>query len=151
TQATLVFRLVNNDRDTHSTVRIRSQPDDPPMASVGLLHDTAPEGPGTEQYHFDRLTNDPTVTGTATDDLGVVLLQAQVDAGAFQAITSTLQNSAYTWNPGTLPPGPHRITVRATDTIGQTHDAVLDFVVNTPPVANAGGPHTVNEGTVVSF
>ena len=45
----------------------------------------------------------------------------------------------------------HTITVRAMDTVGQTSDAVLNFTINTPPVADAGGNRTVDEGTVVDF
>jgi hypothetical protein len=122
-----------------------------PVVTVGLVNDTAPTGPGSAPYLTDLLTNDPRVQGTTDDDEGVVKLEAKVDNGAFVDITSTLQNGHYQWNPGTLSHGTHQITIRATDTANQTNNAVLNFRVNTPPVANAGGNHTVGEGSTVTF
>ena len=43
--------------------------------TVGLTNDTAPDGPGSDPYRSDLLTNDPRVSGTATDDHGITLLQ----------------------------------------------------------------------------
>src|SRR5262249_19262179 len=102
-------------------------------------------------YRTDKLTNDATITGVATDDNGVRKLEAKIDGGALQDITATLTGSTYRYDPGRLPPGPHRITIRATDTIGQTTDAVVDFRVNTPPTANAAGNRTTDEGSTVRF
>ena len=154
-EATLTFRLVNNDSDTESTVTILSvdiaSMARPPSVTIGLLNDTAPAGPGSEPYRTDLLTNDPTVTGTATDDEAVVQLEAQVNDGPFVDITSALTGDTYTFDPGPLPPGPHRITVRATDQQGNAGSSSLDFRVNTPPVANAGPDRTVDEGSQVTF
>ncbi|TVS11512.1 MAG: PKD domain-containing protein, partial [Planctomycetaceae bacterium] len=155
TEATLTFRLVNNDTDTETTVTIVSvditSQATPPSVTIGLLNDTAPDGPGSEPYRTDLLTNDPTVTGTATDDEAVVQLEAQVNDGPFVDITAALIGDTYTFDPGPLPAGPHRITVRATDQHGNAGSSSLDFRVNTPPMANAGPDRTVNEGSQVVF
>ena len=73
TEGTLVFRLVNNDSDEDTTVRILSVElisgdDSRPAVTLGLANDTAPSGPGTDIYLTDKLTNDPTLQGTAVDD-----------------------------------------------------------------------------------
>jgi hypothetical protein len=155
TEATLTFRLVNNDTDTETTVTILSvdvtSQATPPAVTIGLLNDTAPVGPGSEPYRTDLLTNDPTVTGTATDDEAVVQLEAQVNDGPFVDITAALIGDTYTFDPGPLPAGPHRVTVRATDQHGNAGSSSLDFRVNTPPVANAGPDRTVDEGSQVEF
>src|SRR5262249_26229006 len=148
--AKLILRLVNNDRDVGTTVRLPGC-DAPPEATIGLANDTAPEGPGTDVYRTDKLTNDPTVTGTARDDQGVQKLEARVDSGAYVDITATLTGDRFSYNPSPLTPGPHRVTVRVTDTGGQTAEAFVDFRVNAPPVANAGGARTVDEGGTLSF
>lgn len=109
TEATLTFRLVNNDTDTETTVTILSvditSQATPPSVTIGLLNDTAPEGPGSEPYRTDLLTNDPTVTGTAADDEAVVQLEAQVNDGPFVDITAMLIGDTYTFDAGPLPPG----------------------------------------------
>lgn len=159
TNGTLVFRLVNNDADTETTVTILDvvvtgggvNQDEPPQLTVVLENDTAPSGPGTEAYRIDLLTNDPTVTGTVADDQGIDSLEASIDAGNFVDITSTISGGSYSFDPGTLTPGTHSITLRATDTAGQSTEAVLSFTVNTPPIADAGGNRTIEEGTVVNF
>lgn len=102
--ATLIFRLVNNDSETGSSVRILGVgtpgDDDPPQVTVDLENDTAPEGLGVEPYRTDRLTNDSTVVGTATDDLEVVLLEAQIDDGGFTDITGALAGGCAGEPPG---------------------------------------------------
>ncbi len=148
--ASVLLRLVNNDADTGTVVRITGC-DAPPEVNVRLANDTAPEGPGADPYRSDGLTNDPTVAGTATDAQGIRRLEAQVDGRPFQDITATLVNNQYRFTPSQLTPGPHRITVRVTDTGGLTAEAALEFRVNTPPVANAGGNRTADEGDTVPF
>jgi hypothetical protein len=150
TAGTLILRVTNNDGFGTSSVQILA-PAAPPGVTEMLNNDTAPNAPNVDQYRHDLLTNDPTVTGTATDSQGITKLQAQVDGGAQIDITSTLQGQQYTWKPGTLPYGPHTIVVTATNVAGLTSSASLTFTVNTPPTANAGGPHTANEGDTVQF
>ena len=156
TNATLMFRLVNNDADVETTIHIlnvqlTSGDDAPPVVTVGLINDTAPDGPGTDAYRSDLLTNDPHVSGTATDDYAITKLEVQVDNGTLIDITAALVNGQYSFDPGNLAPGSHRMTVRATDTLPQTTESTINFVVNTPPTANAGGNRTVNEGDTVLF
>ncbi|MHB8861524.1 MAG: putative Ig domain-containing protein [Pirellulaceae bacterium] len=156
TAATLLFRLVNNDADVETTIHIldvqlTSGDDAPPVVTVGLTQDTAPQEPGSEPYRSDLLTNDPRVRGTATDDQGITLLEVQTDEGPFVDITAALANGQYSFDPGTLTPGPHSLKVRATDTLSQTSQSETVFTVNAPPVAEAGGNRTASEGDTVSF
>ncbi len=153
TTATLMLRLVNNDQDVNTQVRILcvDLPDDPPAVTVALENDTAPDRPAGDPFRTDLLTNDPAVRGTVSDDLGISKLLAQVDDGAFQEITGSLASGQYRFDPGTLPPGPHRITIFALDTTGHVTDAALDFRVNEPPIANTGGDQRVDEGSTVFF
>jgi RHS repeat-associated protein len=149
TSATFIVRLVNNDPDIHTTVRISCHT--PPAVTVALADDTAPTGPGTDQYRTDKLTTDPTITGTATDTAGIVKLQAQIDGGSWTDITSTLNGAQYTWYPGALAYGVHTIAVQATDTSGLSTTASLTFTMDVPPTANAGGPQTLPEGSATTF
>ncbi len=156
TKATLVFRLVNNDADEDTTVRIESvklipPPDDPPAVSIALMNDTAPNEPGNDPYLTDLLTNDPRVAGTTTDDVAVEQLEIQIDDGPFVDITATLRGDDYSFDPGALEPGPHRVTVRATDSLSQTSDSSLNFTMNAPPIPDAGGDRQVAEGASISF
>ncbi len=156
TQAVVAFRLVNNDADEDTTIHIldvevTSGTDAPPAVTVELANDTAPDGPGTDAYRSDLLTNDPRVSGTATDDDAITKLEVQVDNGPFTDITAALVNGQYSYDPGNLAAGSHRMTVRATDTLSQTAESIIDFVVNALPMANAGGNRTVNEGDTVTF
>ena len=156
TQATLMFRLVNNDADVDTTIHIlsvqlTSGDDAPPVVTVGLTNDTAPDGPGSDPYRSDLLTNDPRVSGTATDDHAVTLLQAQIDDGPFADITAALVNGQYssiraTCARDTSPDGAgHGLPARKRRT------PQSNYVVNTPPVADAGGNRTANEGDTVVF
>ena len=151
-----MFRLVNNDADVETTIHIldvqlTSGDDAPPAVTVGLTNDTAPDGPGSDPYRSDLLSNDPRVSGTATDDHGITRLEIQTDGGPFVDITAALTNGQYSFDPGDLSPGLHHLNVRATDTLAQTRESEITFVVNTPPVANAGGNRTVSEGETLTF
>ncbi|MCU0961709.1 MAG: PKD domain-containing protein, partial [Pirellulaceae bacterium] len=156
THATLQFRLVNNDADTESTVRILDVlipgADDPPAVDVTLLNDTAPDDVALDHpYRSDGLTQDATVHGTATDDVAVVRLEASVDGQPHIDITDRLIAGAFTFDPGSLPAGAHRITLVATDSSGQTAETHIDFRKNAPPTARAGGAQTVAEGASITW
>ena len=126
-------------------------PDDPPAVSIALMNDTAPNEPGNDPYLTDLLTNDPRVAGTTTDDVAVEQLEIQIDDGPFVDITATLRGDDYSFDPGALEPGPHRVTVRATDSLSQTSDSSLNFTMNAPPIPDAGGDRQVAEGASISF
>jgi RHS repeat-associated protein len=149
TMATVRFRLVNNDQDTETSVHILEvlvPGDEPPTVSLALENDTAPDGPDGDPFRSDLLTNDAAVIGTASDDRGVSKLEASVDDGLFLDITASLDAGHFRFDPGSLLPGPHRITIRVSDTANQTTDASLDFRVNAPPIADAGGNRLADEG-----
>jgi RHS repeat-associated protein len=150
---TFLVRLVSND-DDHDSVVVLPQcgGNENPAVDVKLKNDTAPAGYSGDVYNKDKLTNDPTVTGNYFDEQGVVALHAQVDSDPnWIDITSSMLNGTYTWNPGTLSYGSHTIKVRATDTQSATTTATLNFTVNTPPTAHAGGNATINEGATRNF
>lgn len=110
----------------------------------------------------DKLTRDPTVTGTATDNVGVTLLEAALDSGngtpVFQNITQKLVGGVFTLTsadlagllvtPGpeiaplvapALPDGDYRLSVRARDNTGNVSPVILlTFTLDTlvaPPTA----------------
>ena len=156
-EATLIFRLVNNDHDQGTWVRITSvelsvaSADRSPEVTVVLENDTAPDSRGGMAYRNDLITNDPTLVGTALDDVGIDHIEVNIDDGAFIDVTSTLTDDQFQHNPGQLSVGGHRATVRVTDTAGQQSLATLDFQVNAPPVADAGGVRAAVEGATVLF
>jgi PKD domain len=153
-RATIVFRLVNNDQDTDTRVRISTvelSGDAAPVATIELETDTAPNGVGSDPYRVDLLTNRLPVIGQFSDDDRVAKLEAQMDDGAKIDITSSMTNGRYRFDPGTLPVGTHRIAIHATDTAGQTTVASLDFRVNNPPVAKAGSDISIPEGTALQL
>ena len=45
----------------------------------------------------------------------------------------------------------HTISVKATDAAQQVTTVSLTFTINVPPVSNAGGNQTLNEGSVATF
>ena len=142
--ARLVIRLVNNDTDTKSTVRIPSSA--PPVVAANLADDTAPMGPGTDGYRHDGITTDPALSGTVATADGLATLRAVVDGGAAQDITSTVSAGAFRWVPSGLAPGPHHVDVTATGADGQAAAAGVDFTLDSAPVAVAGGPYAIAEG-----
>jgi hypothetical protein len=72
-----------------------------------------------------------TVTGTATDDRAVARIEVTVDGSGFTAAQGTT-SWTYPLDPTTLSSGSHTLTVRATDTAGNTATADVDFSTNPP-------------------
>ncbi|WP_437307761.1 DUF4082 domain-containing protein [Sorangium sp. So ce388] len=85
------------------------------------------------------LTGTAQVTGTASDNAGLSKVELQVDAGSFTTVTGT---SSWTHSLNTLPltNGSHTLTVRATDTSGNTASVSRAVTVNNP----SGGGGSLN-------
>ncbi|MBA2304047.1 MAG: hypothetical protein H0W08_15630, partial [Acidobacteria bacterium] len=71
-----------------------------------------------------------TVTGTASDNVGVTLVEVQVDDSAFQAATGT-SNWTFSVDSTAYPDGGHRIRARATDASGNVSAAASRSVTFT--------------------
>ncbi|UQA61816.1 DUF4082 domain-containing protein [Polyangium aurulentum] len=71
------------------------------------------------------------VTGTASDNVGLSKVEIQVDAGSFITATGT-SNWTYSLNTVALTNGSHTLTVRATDTTGNTTNVSRTVTVNNP-------------------
>lgn len=156
TEANLRLRLVNNDADTETTVRILDvllpgTEDASPELTIGLLNDTSPDGPGTDAFKADLLTNDPRVKGTVSDDEAITMLEAKVGTGPYQDITSSIDSETYLFYPGLLPAGQHTVAIRATDDAGQTTEESLTFTVNEPPTPVVTGNGPINEGGSINL
>jgi len=72
-----------------------------------------------------------TVTGTASDDVGLARVEVAVDSGAFQAASGAASWSFPLDTTG-LANGPHSITARATDTSGNVASAGVTVTANNP-------------------
>jgi len=79
-----------------------------------------------------------TVSGTASDNVGVSSIQVQVDSGAFSPASGTT-NWTFSLNTGSLSNAAHTLTARATNTSGLTASTTVS--VN---VSNSSGGSIVN-------
>ncbi len=131
--ARLAIRLINNSQDTQSTVRIPGLVLATPTVGVDLAYDTAPLGSTVAAYLHDRLTTDPTVTGTAADLVGIATLTGKVGAGPAQDITANLVDGAFRWTPTALQPGLQHVVITATGSDGQAEVATTDFTLDGAP------------------
>ncbi len=153
-KATIAFRLINNDQDTKTLVRITSveiDGDSAPLATIELEADTAPLGLGSTPYQTDHLTNSGAVVGSVSDDNGIVKVEAQIDAGPTVDITSSVVQGHYRFEPTGLSYGRHQIRIIATDSAGQTGTASLEFRLNVPPTAAAGPDVIISEGAILDL
>ena len=125
--------------------------DDPPIVTVGLTTDT---GRGDR----DRITPDPTVTGTVQDASAIATLEASLDGGVWQSILARKTGTTFTLDtarptpPANLalpagaavPTGPAELTTKAngfTATTAGPADARVKLYANGVPVGEqAGGP-----------
>ena len=94
----------------------------------------------------DRITFDPTITGTVTDDTAVTTLQAQVDGGVLVDVPFD-SSGTYTFDPG-LPrngsvDGPHTVRFTATDRAGNRAPLLITFTLDmTAPSVAIASPAT---------
>ncbi|MBX3436957.1 MAG: hypothetical protein KF861_05670, partial [Planctomycetaceae bacterium] len=96
----------------------------PPVVTVQMATGSTTSSVGTGVG-----TNLPVIIGTATDDFGITRLEARLDSGPFQNITSSLISGQFRFETGALPVGNHVVTIRATDTTGQVTDRALTFSI----------------------
>ena len=148
--ATVVFRMVNNDGDHDSFVKIVGC-NQPPVIVVDLKNDTGP----TDKYRSDLLTTDATTSGKVLTDDGVSKIEAKIDGGSYITIFTTNGNyptsQDYEWLPAQVTAGDHTVTIKATDGLARTSEATIKFTVATPPVAVAGGELTILEGSTITI
>jgi Bacterial Ig domain len=69
-----------------------------------------------------------TVSGSASDNVGLSALDVQVDGGAWQAASGKASWS-YAWDTAAVADGPHTVVAKATDTSGNTTTASLTITV----------------------
>lgn len=97
----------------------------------------------------DGITANPSITGTATDNVGVVGLTASLDGGSSVDISGLLQAGSFTitaaqlaqFAGGTLADGPHGVHFEAQDRAGNVGTADVSFVLDTTgPSVNVTSP-----------
>ncbi len=113
-----------------------------PKVSAGLLNDTGISG-------TDGITNDPTIVGTVSDNVGVTQLLATFTAnpadGDFVAITTSLSGTGFTLNRAklemvkgsALADGTYTLHLRALDAAGNKRNATVTFTLDTSAPAPA--------------
>jgi hypothetical protein len=85
-----------------------------------------------------------TVSGSASDNVGLAAVDVQIDGGAWQAASGKASWS-YAWDTTAVTNGTHTLVAKATDTGGNTTTASLTLTVSNSPTA---APST--QGTWVS-
>ncbi|MCA9012175.1 MAG: hypothetical protein KDB01_20625, partial [Planctomycetaceae bacterium] len=148
TEGRIIFRLVNNDQTTDTTVRIFGETQAPGVFAE-LANDTAPAGSTNASFDSDGITTDPTMTVTVSGD--VELLQVKLDGGTFENITSSVANGLFLYRPGDLAAGLHEFVFRATSSAGISTDSVLSFTYDIGPTAVITGDTLVTAGSTVMF
>ncbi len=148
TQGTIIFRLVNNDRTTDTSVRILGD-SQAPGVFADLQNDTAPVDSTNPVFGSDGITTDTTMAGSVSGD--VKLLQVQLDGGVFEDITASITDSLFQYQPYDLETGLHEVVFRATSSMGLTADAVVNFTYSSGPTAVITGSMSVTEGSTAVF
>lgn len=113
----------------------------PPSITAGLANDTGSSS-------TDRITNDPSISGTATDDVSLTLFEAAVDSSPFADRTSDVGvGGAFAFNKTQLDAilgvalgqGAHTVHLRATDAAGNVRDVTVQFTFDSVVPALAFG------------
>lgn len=131
TSGTLVFRLVHNDSDVHTSVRVRSR-----QASVS----GAPSVNEGSPYTLNLSVQSPATIQSWTIDWG----DGHTDTVPGNPATAT----------HTYADGLQQYTIHATamdDDGGIPADPLTVTVNNVPPTASITGPTTANEGSAVTY
>ncbi|NJK64305.1 MAG: hypothetical protein HC921_17860, partial [Synechococcaceae cyanobacterium SM2_3_1] len=109
---------------------------EPPSVAIRLANDTGSSS-------TDRLTSDATISGTATDNVGVTVLEAGFDQGgsvSFSSILDALQpDGSFTLDPSrlatilgsALTDGSYTLQVKAADAVGNEALTSLSFTLKT--------------------
>jgi hypothetical protein len=83
----------------------------------------------TSPANNQTFTSSPAITGKATDNVAVTLLQVSVDGGAAQNVTFDGQGN-YSFTPSVTASGAHAVTFTAKDAAGNTSNpATLNYTL----------------------
>ena len=146
----MVFRLVNNDNTTNTSVQIVGDTEAPGITAQ-LNNDTAPVGVDEPGLFVGRHDHGPDDVGDV--DGSVVQLLVQQDGGTFQDITSAISGSGtqFVIRPANLTAGPHQFTFEAVDPNGVTSTATVNMVFDLGPTAVIAGQSTTIAGSTLTF
>ncbi|MFM6025221.1 MAG: Ig-like domain-containing protein, partial [Dolichospermum sp.] len=122
----------------------------------------------TGSSNTDKITNNPTISGTVTDENAITLFRAKLDNGTFVDVLGTLQNGSFTLDNAKLreingntdlSQGTHSLILNATDLVGNisetftysfTLDSVLPIAAITSNLSNEPTSLDVTVSEVVS-
>ena len=129
------------------TVRATDLAGNEQSASIGIVVDNTTPPPDTTAPSVSisspasgaSVTGTISVTGTASDNVALSLVEVQVDSGAYSA-ASGLASWSYSLNTSTLSNGSHTIRARATDSSGLTAVTSITVTVSSGVVNIAGNP-----------
>ena len=76
-------------------------------------------------------SSSPTISGTASDNVGITKVEVSVDGGEFEKASGIVRWSFAMLG---LSDGSHSATVRATDAAGNAQTATIDFIVAASPI-----------------
>jgi hypothetical protein len=116
-----------------------------------VVDTTPPDTKITSSPSNPIYSNSATFTFTGTDNVtpsGSLTFECKLDSGAWTACTSPKTYSS-------LASGSHTFSVRAKDAAGNVDATPASYTwkisVNQPPVAEAGGPYSGNEGSSITL
>ncbi|MBI4057555.1 MAG: Ig-like domain-containing protein [Elusimicrobia bacterium] len=131
------FGLSEHEGEHSITVTVRNVDSTPPSVTITF----PPEGATLSSA-------DLTVLGTASDNVGVTLVEVSVDSGAFASASGT---NSWSFGPGPLSEGFHTVAARAKDAAGNISPlSYRDFTIRlpdtTPPTISITSP--ANDSTL---